>query len=85
MEEIKAFASAAEQVYKAAVQEARAKHANQSQLRGASEEMADAKDTLTQAAQDVEGSAATATGYSPTGALMPPPAVSATQVVSLTV
>lgn len=84
MEEIKTFASAAQQVYEEAVAEVRAKHGDQSQLRGTVAEMADAQNTLTQAAQEVEGSAATATGYSPTGALSPLAPASTTSLVNLT-
>ncbi len=83
MEEIKTFASAAEQAYEEAVAEVRAKHGGQSQLRGTAGEMADAKSTLTQAAKEVEGSAATATGYSPTGALLPQMPTSTTSIVNL--
>jgi hypothetical protein len=84
MDEIKTFAGAAEQVYKEAVAEVRAKHGDQSKLRGTAEEMANAKQVLTQAAKAVEGSAATATGYSPTGALLPQAPASTTSIVNLT-
>jgi hypothetical protein len=79
MEQIKTFAKAAQQVYQAAVEEARHKHADKSRLHDMAEDMDDSKKTLTEAAKAVEGPDATADGYDPTGAALsgssPPPSV----------
>ena len=84
MEEIKIFANAARQVYEAALQEARQKKADQSRLKGAADQMADAKKTLTQAAQDVEGPAATADGYMPSGEATSSPTGSSASILNVT-
>ena len=84
MDEIKTFAMAAEMVYQAAVEQARQQHADKSQLAGAADEMADAKKSLTLAAQAVEGPAATADGYSALGAALPSAANASSSVMSVT-
>lgn len=62
MEEIKSFANMAKQIYDQAVQEAKAKGADTSKLKGAADEIKGAQDELTKASQAMEGSGATATG-----------------------
>lgn len=55
MEQIKTFADAAKQAYDLAVQEAKVKKGDHSKLKGAADDMKDAKDVLDAAAKDVEG------------------------------
>lgn len=68
MEQIKLFAKAARDVYDLAVQEARTRGDDDSGK--LDDRIRAAEEVLTQAAQAVEGPAATADGYDPLGAVL---------------